>query len=119
MNKETTKGCWESDMKKILIYIFAISLLVLTSCEQTTKQTMKYSTFSTIKVIDKGHNDKLKQYWIKAYDPNNQTIDNAFKIIVDDENLWNLIEVNRQYVADYNKEEHNPWKLQQIEILKK
>ena len=50
------------------------------------------SITSTLIVIEKGHSSDNKEYWIKAYDPNNQNKEEAFKIVIQEEMVWNLIE---------------------------
>ncbi|MED1205438.1 hypothetical protein [Heyndrickxia acidicola] len=73
------------------------------------------STTSDLKVIGKGHSKDYKEYYIKAYDPNEQTQSMAFKIDIDDLNAWNLIEVNRNYIAVYDKTGQNKWLLKEVE----
>ncbi|MFT4417025.1 hypothetical protein ACLM5H_24485 [Fredinandcohnia humi] len=69
-------------------------------------------------VNKKGHSSDYKQYWIKAYDPNNQTKAEAFKIVVQEEMVWNLMEENNEYFALYTKEGVKPWIVEQIEVTK-
>ena len=66
-------------------------------------------------VIEKGHSDDYKEYWIKAYDRNNQTKVQAFKIVVQEVMVWNLIEENKEYFSSYAKKGDKPWVLEQIE----
>ena len=73
------------------------------------------STTSMLIVIDKGHSSDYKEYWIKAYDPNNQAKEEAFKIVVQEEMVWHLIEENKEYFSSYGKKGDNPWVLEQIE----
>ncbi|WLD92865.1 hypothetical protein [Alkalihalobacillus sp. AL-G] len=85
-------------------------LLLITSCGGPFN-----STTSMLIVIEKGHSKDYEEYWIKAYDPNNQTKAEAFKIVVKQEMVWNLIEENKEYFTSYAKEGDNPWFLEQIE----
>ena len=48
------------------------------------------STASTLMVIEKGQSSNNKNYWIKAYDPNNQNKENAFKMMIQEKMVWNL-----------------------------
>ncbi|MED4207478.1 hypothetical protein [Neobacillus mesonae] len=97
-------------MKKTSNFLIMIVLLVLTSCGGPFT-----STTSMLTVIEKGHSTDYKEYWIKAYDRNNQTKDEAFKIVVQEEMVWHLIEENREYFSSYTKEGDKPWILEQIE----
>jgi len=66
-------------------------------------------------VLEKGHSSDYEEYWLKVYDPNKQTKEEAFKIIVREEMVWNLIEENSEYFTSYAKEGDDPWILNQIE----
>ncbi|WP_144512873.1 hypothetical protein [Bacillus sp. FJAT-22090] len=101
-------------MKKTSGIIFLFVLLILTSCGGSNT-----STTSSLKVTEKGHSNSYKEYWIKAYDPNNDTEDKAFKIIVNEEMVWNLIEEDKEYFTSYSKEGNEPWILNQIEHMAK
>ena len=97
-------------MKKTPIILFLFLLLILTSCGGPYTSTSSY-----LKITDKGYSSDYKDHWIKAYDPNNDTEENSFKILVDEEMVWNLIEENKEYFTTYSKEGDNPWILEQIE----
>lgn len=97
-------------MKKSSIYLLLFVLLILTSCGGSYT-----STTSDLKITEKGHSNNYKEYWIKAYDPNNDTEEKVFKINVDEEMVWNLIEENKVYFATYSKEGNRTWILIQIE----
>ncbi|MEK5185407.1 hypothetical protein MKY51_09960 [Solibacillus sp. FSL R5-0691] len=99
-------------MKKVSILLIIVVLLVLASCGGPFK-----STASILIVIEKGHSSDFKEYWIKAYDPNNQTKEEAFKIVVQEEMVWNLIEENKEYFSLYSKEGDKSWILEQIEHI--
>ena len=43
-------------------------------------------------------------YW-----PNNHGKEEAYKIFVSDEMVWNLIEKNKEYFSSYSKEGDTPW----------
>ena len=66
-------------------------------------------------VIEKGYSSDNKEYWIKAYDPNNQNKEEAFKIVIQEEIVWNLIEKDKEYFSLYSKKGDNPWVLEHIE----
>ena len=66
-------------------------------------------------VIEKGYSSDNKEYWIKAYDPNNQNKEEAFKIVIQEEIVWNLIEKDKEYFSLYSKKGGNPWFLEHIE----
>lgn len=97
-------------MKKTLFFILLFVVLTLTFCGGPYT-----STTSSLKITEKGHSDNYKEYWIKGYDPNNHTEDVAFKIVVDEVMVWNLIEENKEYFTTYSKAGNNPWILIQIE----
>lgn len=100
-------------MKKISnLFIIFMLLAILTSCGGTSTST---STTSMLIVIEKGHSNDYKEYWIEAYDPNNQTKDEAFKVVVKEEMVWNLIEENKEYSSSYSKEGDKTWILEQIQ----
>lgn len=99
---------WEEKNEKnfgINLYTF---IIIFTACGGPLTYTA-----STLVVVKKGHSDK--EYWIEAYDPNNQNKEEAFKIIVQDEMVWNLIEEDREYFSMYSKKKEVPWRLAQIE----
>ncbi|MEH7382267.1 hypothetical protein V7138_17540 [Bacillus sp. JJ1533] len=97
-------------MKRTSSLLLIFVLLVLSSCEGPFT-----STSSRLIVIEKGHSNDYKEYWITAFDPNNQTKEEAFKIVVQEEMVWNLIEVNKEYFSSYAKEGDKTWILEQIE----
>ena len=99
-------------MKKALILLITVVLLVLASCGGPFT-----STTSMLIVIEKGHSSDYTEYWIKAYDPNNQTKEEAFKIVVQEEMAWNLIEEDKEYFSSYAKEGDKSWVLEQIEHI--
>ncbi len=80
--------------------------------------SLKQSTGSQIHVIEKGYSDDYKESWIMAYDPKNSTKDKAIKIIVEEPMVWNLIEVDKTYVASYSKDGDTTWILEQIEHVR-
>jgi len=101
-------------MKKTSSITLLLVLLILTSCGGSNKSTTSY-----LKVTEKGHSSSYKEYWIKAFDPNNDTEDRAFKIIVNEEMVWNLIEEDKEYFTSYSKEGNESWILDQIEHIEK
>jgi len=70
-------------MKKTFGFCIIFFTLILASCGGV-------STASTLIVIEKGQSDNNKEYWIKAYDPNNQNKEEAFKIMIQEKMVWNL-----------------------------
>ncbi len=68
-------------------------------------------------MIGKCRSDDYKEYWIIAYDFNNQQKEEAFKILVQEEMVWNLIEEGKEYFAVYAKKDNESWFLQQIEHI--
>ena len=99
-------------MKKATILMIIVALLVLASCGGPF-----ISTTSMLIVIEKGRSSDYKEYWVKAYDPNNQTKEEAFKIVVQEEMVWNLIEEDKEYFSLYSKEGDKSWVLEQIEHI--
>ncbi|MER2006632.1 MAG: hypothetical protein ABS939_04190 [Psychrobacillus sp.] len=99
-------------MKKATILMITVALLVLASCGGPF-----ISTTSTLIVIEKGRSSDYKEYWVKAYNPNNQTKEEAFKIEVQEEMVWNLIEEDKEYFSLYSKEGDKSWVLEQIEHI--
>ena len=99
-------------MKKATILMITVALLVLASCGGPF-----ISTTSMLIVVEKGRSSDYKEYWVKAYDPNNQTKEEAFKIVVQEEMVWNLIEEDKEYFSLYSKEGDKSWVLEQIEHI--
>ena len=99
-------------MKKATILMITVALLVLASCGGPF-----ISTTSMLIVIEKGRSSDYKEYWVKAYDPNNQTKEEAFKIVVQEEMVWNLIEEGKEYFSSYSKEGDKSWVIEQIEHI--
>ncbi|AMQ05683.1 MULTISPECIES: hypothetical protein [Sporosarcina] len=95
-------------MKRTLGLTFILLSLFLAACGGPLTYTA-----STLVVVKKGHSDK--DHWIEAYDPNNQNKEEAFKIMVQEEMVWNLIEEDREYFSMYSKKKEVPWRLTQIE----
>lgn len=96
-------------MKKTFGLFIILFTLMLASCGGST------SIASTLIVIEKGHSSNNKEDWIKAYDPNNQNKEEAFKIMIKEKMVWNLIEKDKEYFSLYSKKGDNPWVLENIE----
>ena len=96
-------------MKKTSGLFIMLFTLMLASCGGEA------SIASTLIVIEKGYSSDNKEYWIKAYDPNNQNKEEAFKITMQEDMVWNLIEEDREYFSMYSKNKEEPWHLTQIE----
>lgn len=103
------KGEGEWNMKKTSVRLLIVVLVLLTSCGERS------STTSFLKVTEKGQSDDYEEYWIKAYDPNNENEDIAFEIVVDEVMVWNLIEEDKEYFTTYTKKGTKPWILIHIE----
>ncbi|MCG7343162.1 hypothetical protein MHZ92_03390 [Sporosarcina sp. ACRSL] len=95
-------------MKRANLFLLIVLLLLLSACGHVSS----VYTASLLVVIEKDHVDE--DYWIIAYDPNNQTEEEAFQIMVDNELLWNNIKVDEEYAASYTKEGNKPWVLEEI-----
>ena len=95
-------------MKKTFGLCVIFFTLILASCGGV-------STASTLIVIEKGQSDNNKEYWIKAYDPNNQNKEEAFKIVIHEEMVWNLIEEDKEYFAMYSGKGDNLRVLENIQ----
>ena len=100
--------------KIVRVFIFIFIILSMTSC------AVPYSSTTSMLVItEKGHSIDSKEYWIKAYDPNNETEEEAVKIVVNEVMAWNLLAKEIEYFATYGKEGNNPITLTQIEYSEK
>jgi hypothetical protein len=100
---------WGETMKKTHSLLMIVGLLLLCSCGHISSTT----SASMLVVTEKGQTSD-KEYWIKAYDPNNQTKEEAFKLVVDNEILWENIEVDDEYTSTYVKKGDQPWILMEI-----
>ncbi|SFC46784.1 hypothetical protein [Bacillus sp. UNCCL81] len=111
-------------LRGILLTVIALTLLFTgyRVFSSTYKPVNNSTTFSA-KVIDKIQSKD--KYIIEVVDVNNN--DRTGKVIVNDENVWNLIENKREYfmVVNYKSSKmYTPLfsegkaKLQQIEIVK-
>lgn len=96
------------------VLFFIIIVMLMTACAGPYS-----STTSMLLVIEKGHSNDYEEYWIIAYDPYNETKEEAFKIIVNEEMAWNLLAEEVEYFAVYGKEGGNPLTLTQIEYSAK
>jgi len=63
---------------------------------------MQYSTTSQFKVVSKGEEDK--NHWIQGYNPNEEQ-KKEIRLIVKDQNTWNLIFENTTYFITYTHKE--------------
>ena len=95
-------------MKKTFVLCIIFFTLILASCGGV-------STASTLIVIEKGQSNNNKEYWIKAYDPNNQNKEEAFKIVIHEKMVWNLIEEDKEYFAMYSEKGDNLRVLENIQ----
>ena len=86
--------------EKAPILLITVVVLILASCGGTLSA-------SSLIVIEKGYSSDDKEYWIKAYDPNNQTKEEAFNIVVQEEMAWSLLEEDKEYFAAYEKKAIN------------
>jgi hypothetical protein len=83
----------ERVLKKVILLVFIGSVILLSGCSEA-----KSSTSSYIKVIDKGITKQ--QYWVEAINPYLRQ-PQRFKLTIDQENTWNLIEKDNEYLAIY------------------
>ena len=95
-------------MKKTFGLFIILFTFILASCGGV-------STASTLIVIEKGQSSNNKEYWIKAYDPNNQDKEEAFKLMVQEKMVWNLIEEDKEYFALYSEKGDNLRVLEDIQ----
>lgn len=70
-------------MRKTYVLLMIGMLLVLSACSHVPST----SAASLLVITEKGQSTD-EEFWIKAYDPNNQTKEEAFKLIVANELLW-------------------------------
>jgi hypothetical protein len=108
--KKETRGM---ALNKGFSFAMIILALFLTACNGIVSSPT--TTSSLLTVIDKGYSSDDEEYWISAYDPNNQTKKDALRIIVHDEIAWGLIEENKEYVSTYIQEEGEPAVLEKME----
>ena len=95
-------------MKKTFVLCIIFFTLILASCGGV-------STASTVIVIEKGQSNNNKEFWIKAYDPNNQNKEEAFKIMIQERMVWNLIEEDKEYFTMYSEKGDNLRVLENIQ----
>ncbi|MCM3758258.1 hypothetical protein M3197_12370 [Sporosarcina aquimarina] len=95
-------------MKKALALFIILFTLILASCGGE-------SIASSLVVIEKGDSSDNKEHWIKAYDPNNHNKEEAFKIVIQEKMVWNLIEKDIEYFARYSKNGDHPSVLEDIQ----
>lgn len=96
-------------MKKTFGLFIILFTLILASCGEGV------SIATMLMVIEKGYSSDNKEHWIKAYDPNNQNKEEAFKIVIQEKMVWNLIEKDKEYFAMYSKKGDNPSVLENIQ----
>ena len=94
-------------MNKLHRFVFLLILIVLLSaCNKPTSNTTSY-----IQVISK-EVDKKSNFLVTVKNPNDKAAV-LFKITIKDENLWNLIEVDRIYFSTYEYKDIN----EKVELL--
>ncbi|MEM4992997.1 hypothetical protein WKH56_10650 [Priestia sp. SB1] len=76
-------------------FLILIAFIVFINYEHQEKS----SETSYIKILDKG--EKNGHYWVLAKDPN-AFEESKFKITIDNENTWNLIQKNKEYFSTYS-----------------
>lgn len=88
--------------------LFCIALTLFNQHKKTSAEEKLFykDTDSEIIIDKKEHDADFKKVWIIAHDPNNNT--EKLKIIVNDNNTWNLIKVNEKYFASYEKKASYP-----------
>lgn len=108
-------------MRAILKYLHSGLLvgliLTMAACNSSGINKPYSSTTSSIIVVEKSHAEDYSKQWITAYDPNNQTVNEAFVIMVKELMVWNLIEIDREYFTSYSKSGDEDFELEQIEAI--
>ncbi|SCY99914.1 hypothetical protein SAMN05720606_11540 [Paenibacillus polysaccharolyticus] len=79
--------------KKLNLIIFIILIVILSSCSVS-----KTTTDALVSVISKSSSNST--YWIEVKNIESEDSEN-FKLYLDDENLWNVIEEGKNYVVTY------------------
>ncbi|MGV3466028.1 MAG: hypothetical protein ACO1OT_12135 [Heyndrickxia sp.] len=95
-------------MKKIIIAVIGIAIigvfLLFNSIIKTNASNTIFtkSTDSEIVIDKKAHSQDWKSTWIIVHDANDK---NAvkLKLIIKDQNTWNLIQLNKRYFASYER----------------
>jgi hypothetical protein len=112
---------YKLDKLKILSLIIIVLLIILAiyfiGKQQLFKEDMVTTdTTTSIMVQAKGHADDNKEYWILVSNPN--THEKDLKIIINDINVWNLIEVDREYYVTYISKNKGDKLLEYINSIK-
>lgn len=95
-------------MKKILGAIMILSTLLFTACGGT-------STSSSLTVIEKGQSNNNEEFWVLVNDSNNPSQEETFKITIEERNVWNLIEEEKEYFIMYSNNGNKPRILENIQ----
>ncbi|RLQ89714.1 hypothetical protein [Planomicrobium sp. Y74] len=95
------------------LFILILVSVLLVSCNDEES----LSKAATMIVSEKGYDEAEEVYWIQAYNPNEQTEEEAERIFMDNPSIWNLIIPREQYVITAETEESNSWNLIYIEPL--
>jgi hypothetical protein len=101
------------DMKRFLLFGLLL-FSTLSACSGNGEQLVG-SAISYINVIDKGEIEQ-QSYWILAVYPGS-TAPTEIKILVDNKSIWNLVEINKEYTAEYNTYSNGEHRLVEISPL--
>jgi hypothetical protein len=101
-------------MKRSFVVILTLLTLIIGCSVGGAPYT---SATSEITVLDKEYSSDYKNAWIIAYDPNNSTEGESFKVVVKEPMVWNLIVSGSTYFASYHKKGDGMWELKQVAHL--
>ncbi|WP_028594509.1 hypothetical protein [Paenibacillus assamensis] len=102
--------------KIYILFLIIIVLGLITSCSDKEEGDI-LAVVSNLEVIEKGK-EEPETYWIIAIYPDKSKSKEKIKIFVKDENVWNLIDINRKYTVHYAKNSNGVINLYEIERLK-
>ncbi|WP_168121845.1 hypothetical protein [Paenibacillus sp. HB172176] len=102
--------------KYIFVFLIITTLIICTSCtNENSGQLKKTGIASYIMVDEKGSNPNEDKYWIKTHDPNNEE-NLSIVIYIEDSNVWNLIELEKEYFAGYELLQDGSYVLENINL---
>lgn len=105
-------------MKKLIIIFLSIFLILIILLNyKPNKVHVIRNTTSDIIVLNKEHSIDNNIFWILAYDPNIKGNRIEMKIVVDNVNTWNLIEVQKKYFSTYIFRSDGSILLENIKII--
>lgn len=100
--------------KNKIIMIITIIIIIMILYSYNFRNNNHYSYTATSGIV---YNKEIEdvRYIYFATPTDNDSID-MFKIVVEDENIWNLIEINRSYFIQFSSRNKNMHYLEQIAI---